>query len=163
MCVELYSSCSHPRQTLYVSSLAYWIYHLPIWSGLPLFFVIFPQPPCVGANNWQISQETEEMGLEKRHPQKKSWVSHRPQCREGWSIGFRCLWTSMWVWGPWNTGWSEMRIWGTAPNAAAKTGEEPLLHWVVSTVGRLSGNQCPTRVEFLVSKFEEELRIGKTV
>ena len=30
-------------------------------------------------------------------------------------------------------------------------------------MGRVSGNQCPTRVEFLVSKFEEELRIGKTV
>lgn len=29
--------------------------------------------------------------------------------------------------------------------------------------GRLSGNQCPTRVEFLVRKSEEELRIGKNV
>lgn len=47
-----------------------------------------------------------------------------------------------------------------APNAAAKKGEEPPalggLYY-----GRLSGNQCPTRVEFLVRKSEEELRIGK--
>ena len=30
-------------------------------------------------------------------------------------------------------------------------------------MGRLSGNQCPTRVELLVRKSEEELRIGKDV
>ena len=129
---------------------------------LASFWGVFPWPPYVGANNWQISQETEEMGLEKRHPQKKSWVSHQTLCREGWPIGFRSLWTAMWVWGPWNAGWSDVRIWGTAPNAAAKRGEEPPALGGLC-YGRLSGNQCPIRVEFLVRKFEEELRVGKNV
>lgn len=44
---EIYLSCGHSRWASYVSSLAYYMCHLPIWSRLPLPSVS-PCPACMG-------------------------------------------------------------------------------------------------------------------
>lgn len=60
----MYSSCSHPRIAMYVSSFAYQTCSLPTWSGLPLSLV-FPCPPLSGG---QFESHLENSKVMNQHP-----------------------------------------------------------------------------------------------
>lgn len=78
--MEINSSDSHPKQASFVSSLAYWTCHLPVWSGLPLSVV-------------SVARRRKKWVLERMHPGGKSRVGLWPLRRKGWTC-VRWLWTT---------------------------------------------------------------------